>query len=181
MTKVQNNKINQYISQKFKILDVIKSYGYEPRMETDDRFTMRCPFHNENTGSFKIYVDKNNFHCYGCTANGNVITFMMLQENKSYKEIIDKFKDNIDVVSNKFMVESIINNVQKEDFDVDRFKRDIHYELRKYLRDMLVKNPSKEDLVDDCFREMCIFFGNKENTTEETVRRFSDQMLDKVK
>ena len=33
--------------------------------------TTLCPFHNEKTGSMKLYSD--HFHCFGCGEHGNVI------------------------------------------------------------------------------------------------------------
>ncbi|MCY4380134.1 MAG: DNA primase, partial [Proteobacteria bacterium] len=34
-----------------------------------------CPFHQENTPSFHVYSD--HFHCFGCHAHGDVISFVM--------------------------------------------------------------------------------------------------------
>ena len=36
-----------------------------------------CPFHNEKTPSFSVSSDKQFFHCFGCGAGGDVITFIM--------------------------------------------------------------------------------------------------------
>lgn len=36
-----------------------------------------CPFHSEKTASMKIYPDDRGFHCFGCGAHGDVITFVM--------------------------------------------------------------------------------------------------------
>lgn len=43
--------------------------------DTGRRITIRCPFHNEKTGSFNIFAD-NGYHCFGCGKNGaNAIDF----------------------------------------------------------------------------------------------------------
>ena len=39
-------------------------------------FTL-CPFHSEKTPSFKIDVNKNTYHCFGCGEHGTVIDFVM--------------------------------------------------------------------------------------------------------
>ena len=44
-----------------------------------------CPFHNDRTPSMK--VDKR-FHCFGCGAGGNVITFLMEYENQTFPEAV---------------------------------------------------------------------------------------------
>lgn len=36
-----------------------------------------CPFHSESSPSFVYYVTQNSFNCYGCSANGDVIDFVM--------------------------------------------------------------------------------------------------------
>ncbi|MDI2090633.1 DNA primase [Commensalibacter oyaizuii] len=45
-----------------------------------------CPFHGEKTPSFYIYDD--HFHCYGCGAHGDVISFVMQNEGKSFSEAL---------------------------------------------------------------------------------------------
>lgn len=36
----------------------------------------KCPFHDEKTGSMKVYKD-NRYHCFGCGADGDVIDLVM--------------------------------------------------------------------------------------------------------
>ena len=35
-----------------------------------------CPFHTEKTPSFHVNRDKGFFHCFGCSAGGDVVKFM---------------------------------------------------------------------------------------------------------
>lgn len=46
-----------------------------------------CPFHSERTPSFTVFSD--NFHCFGCGAGGDVITFTMKIENLDYRSAIE--------------------------------------------------------------------------------------------
>ena len=46
-----------------------------------------CPFHSERTPSFTVFQD--NFHCFGCGAGGDVITFTMRIENLDYRGAIE--------------------------------------------------------------------------------------------
>ena len=46
-----------------------------------------CPFHSERTPSFTVFQD--NYHCFGCGAGGDVITFTMKIENLDYRGAIE--------------------------------------------------------------------------------------------
>lgn len=39
-------------------------------------FTARCPFHDEKTPSFTVSPAKQFFHCFGCGAHGDALTWM---------------------------------------------------------------------------------------------------------
>jgi DNA primase len=45
-----------------------------------------CPFHDEKTPSFNVNPDRQIFHCFGCGAGGNVLTFLMRHENLTFPE-----------------------------------------------------------------------------------------------
>ncbi|MEO0590013.1 MAG: DNA primase [Pseudomonadota bacterium] len=47
-----------------------------------------CPFHNENTPSFYVNDDKQFYHCFGCGAHGDVITWMIEQRGFSFMDAI---------------------------------------------------------------------------------------------
>lgn len=56
-----------------------------------------CPFHGENTPSFSVSEDKQLFHCFGCGASGNAITFIMDLENWTFTESIRKLAERLDI------------------------------------------------------------------------------------
>jgi DNA primase len=47
-----------------------------------------CPFHNENTPSFVVSPAKGFYKCFGCGESGDVITFLMKNQNMTYLEAI---------------------------------------------------------------------------------------------
>ena len=49
-----------------------------------------CPFHTEKTPSFTVSDDKGFFHCFGCGAHGDVITFVTRTEGLSFPETVER-------------------------------------------------------------------------------------------
>jgi DNA primase len=45
-----------------------------------------CPFHSEKTPSFNVNAEKGFFYCFGCQKKGDVFTFVMEYEGKSFHE-----------------------------------------------------------------------------------------------
>ena len=56
-----------------------------------------CPFHNEKTPSFTVSDDKGFFHCFGCGAHGDIISFVMQKESIDFKETIKILASEIGV------------------------------------------------------------------------------------
>src|SRR6266849_2136687 len=48
-----------------------------------------CPFHDDHYPSFAVYSGKGNFHCFGCGAHGDVITFLQRVERLSFRQTLD--------------------------------------------------------------------------------------------
>jgi DNA primase len=49
-----------------------------------------CPFHGEKTPSFNVHPDKGFFYCFGCHKKGDVFTFVMEYEGKSFHEAAEQ-------------------------------------------------------------------------------------------
>ncbi len=45
-----------------------------------------CPFHSEKTPSFSVNANKQIFHCFGCSAGGNVLTYVMKYHGITFPE-----------------------------------------------------------------------------------------------
>ncbi|MFC3094350.1 DNA primase [Alteromonas sediminis] len=49
-----------------------------------------CPFHNEKTPSFTVSQDKQFYHCFGCGAHGNVLSFLMEYDRLEFVEAVEE-------------------------------------------------------------------------------------------
>ena len=68
------------------IVDVISNYVRLKR--SGSSYVGLCPFHNEKSPSFSVSQSKQLYHCFGCGAGGNVITFVMEYENMTFLEAV---------------------------------------------------------------------------------------------
>lgn len=49
-----------------------------------------CPFHHEKTPSFTVSRNKQFYHCFGCGAHGNALSFLMDYENLEFVEAVEE-------------------------------------------------------------------------------------------
>ena len=69
------------IKDLYSMKDILERYGLP---QPNRAGFICCPFHKEKTASMKIY--KKDFHCFGCGANGDIFTFVMLMDGLTFKE-----------------------------------------------------------------------------------------------
>ena len=74
-----------------------------------------CPFHNEKTPSFNVNDEEGFYHCFGCGAHGDVISFIRNFEGKSFIEALETVADiaGLKIPSNNLKNENILNEKQK--------------------------------------------------------------------
>ena len=75
------------LKSKADIVTILGKYMYLQRK--GNKFWACCPFHNEKTASFVVNPEDQYYHCFGCGKSGNVITFLMEHEKKTYPEAIE--------------------------------------------------------------------------------------------
>ncbi|MBI4294417.1 MAG: DNA primase [Betaproteobacteria bacterium] len=54
-----------------------------------------CPFHTEKTPSFTVSSPKQFYHCFGCGANGNAISFVMEYQGLGYVEALRDLAESV--------------------------------------------------------------------------------------
>ncbi|MFJ1269858.1 DNA primase [Legionella lytica] len=63
--------------------------GYVPLKKRGNSYTACCPFHNEKSPSFNVVARKQFYHCFGCGASGNAISFVMNYLNQGFIDAIE--------------------------------------------------------------------------------------------
>lgn len=82
-----------YIKRNVSLVDVVRDYASVSTGPTMS--SARCPIHKDRNPSFKIYHPQDgtdNWYCYGCGNGGDVISFVMMVEDVSFKDAIDLIK-----------------------------------------------------------------------------------------
>lgn len=56
----------------------------------------RCPFHDDRTLSFAVFPERGTYHCFGCRAHGDVISFARAMHEFGFGEALERIEQMID-------------------------------------------------------------------------------------
>jgi DNA primase len=68
------------------LVDVVAASGIVLRRSGSSKYFACCPFHEEREPSFMVDTADDHFHCFGCKARGDVISFVMRRDNVPFTE-----------------------------------------------------------------------------------------------
>lgn len=110
----------QEVCEKNDIVDVISRYVTLKRAGSNHKGL--CPFHGEKTPSFVVSSSKQLFHCFGCGEGGNVISFIMKQENLSFIEALQFLADKSGIILKEEASDFESKEIQEKNllFDINR-------------------------------------------------------------
>lgn len=99
-----------------------------------------CPFHSEKTPSFSVNPGKQIFHCFGCSAGGNVLSYLMKYHGISFPEAVKMAarKYNIEI-ENATLSPSI-----KKEFELKEGLFRINQTVMEYYHDFLKESPKAD-------------------------------------
>ena len=72
------------IKSRLTIGKVLSHYNLTP----DKNNMLKCPFHEDDTASMKIYPDTNTYNCFGCKKNGDAIEFCSEKEGSKHEGLL---------------------------------------------------------------------------------------------
>ena len=111
------------------VVDVISSYV--TLKKAGKNMKGLCPFHSEKTPSFTVYEDTQSFYCFGCGAGGDVISFVMRQENLDYVSAVDFLAKRVGITLPSF------DSAEKDDSTGRARVLQMNLEAAKFFREML--------------------------------------------
>ena len=90
------NSIVKEIKEKLTIEEVISSYIKLEK--SGSNLKGKCPFHNEKTPSFFVSPDRGSYYCFGCSAKGDIFSFVEQFEGIDFKGALKLLADRAGVV-----------------------------------------------------------------------------------
>ena len=79
----------EYLQQLKSKNDLVEVVGaYVPLERKGGNWWGRCPFHHEKTPSFTVHAEGQFYHCFGCGASGDVITFIREIESVDFMDAV---------------------------------------------------------------------------------------------
>lgn len=138
------------------IVDVIS--GYIKLKKNGSSYVGLCPFHNEKSPSFSVSGSRQLYHCFGCGAGGNVVTFVMEYEKFTFPEAVKALADRI----NMELPEVEYNEQERR----DRGIRDKLLEINKFAATYYYKQLRTEH------GQLGLDYLKKRGLSDETIQRF---------
>jgi DNA primase len=84
----------QQLLSRVDIVDLIDS-RIPLRKKSNNNFFACCPFHTEKTASFSVSHTKQFYYCFGCSAHGNAIDFLVQYDRLSFPEAVETLAKQI--------------------------------------------------------------------------------------
>ena len=79
-------------------LDIVGVIGERvPLKKAGKDYQARCPFHDEKTPSFTVSQDKQFYYCFGCSASGTSLTFLVEYERLPFVEAVETLAAQVGV------------------------------------------------------------------------------------
>ncbi len=87
------DSFKQELLHRVDIVAVIERYV--PLKKGGANYLACCPFHTEKTPSFTVSPTKQFYHCFGCGAHGNAISFLMEYQGLGYVEAVKDLAESV--------------------------------------------------------------------------------------
>jgi len=125
MEEQKGKYIIESIRKSHTITGYLSSIGVHPQHEYDGKSIYLCPFpgHSETKPSFVVYSKPDgyeDFFCYGCKSNGNIITLYAKINGISWWDTIEKLSDGIDISfegAQSYAINSLQHKINTENIE----------------------------------------------------------------
>ena len=85
------------IKERVSIADMVDQLNISRKRSGSNRYVLCCPFHDEQTPSFMIYIEDDTYHCFGCQAHGDAIDFYQNTLGIEFDEALIQLSDKLGI------------------------------------------------------------------------------------
>jgi DNA primase len=87
------DSFKQDLLNRIDVVELIERYV--PLKKGGANYAACCPFHSEKSPSFTVSPTKQFYHCFGCGAHGNAISFLMEYQGLGYVEALKELAESV--------------------------------------------------------------------------------------
>ena len=118
-----------------------------------------CPFHSEKTPSFSVNAGKQIFHCFGCSAGGNVLSYVMKYHGTTFPEAA------------KMMARKYNITIETKEID-PAIKRQLHLKENLFRLNKIVMGTYFDELKNSKTGEIARQYLNDRGILDNTIELF---------
>lgn len=96
-----------------------------------------CPFHQEKTPSFNVNPNKQFYHCFGCGAHGDAISFLVEHDGLSFVEAVEVLAQQVGMTVPRQQLSKQQQKVQQQRIERERNLYDVSHAVAKFYRKQL--------------------------------------------
>mgnify|MGYP000867669554 FL=1 len=126
------------ILTKINIVDLINSRVKLKKAGRD--YQACCPFHHEKTPSFTVSDKKQFYHCFGCGAHGNAISFLMEYDKLEFVEAVEELAGFLGLETPYEKRPHFNDNGKQVNFQTKRNLYELMQEIAKFYQQQLPLN-----------------------------------------
>ena len=126
------------ILTKINIVDLINSRVKLKKAGRD--YQACCPFHHEKTPSFTVSDKKQFYHCFGCGAHGNAISFLMEYDKLEFVEAVEELAGFLGLEIPYEKRPHFNDNGKQVNFQTKRNLYELMQEIAKFYQQQLPLN-----------------------------------------
>lgn len=144
-----NQDLITEIRNKVDIVDIISERI--PLVAKGKNFFGVCPFHEDTNPSMSVSREKQIFRCFSCGASGNVFTFLMDYDHKSFKEVLKDLGSRVGVNTSSISVNNVSTKYDKlyEAYNISEkyYQNNLNSKEGRLAREYLYKRKLDEEVI----------------------------------
>ena len=153
-----NDDFSKFIDELRSRVSIAEVVGEKVKLQKRGReYTGLCPFHQEKTPSFTINESKGFYHCFGCGAHGDAVTFLMNKDGLPFIDAVKKLAARVGMT---------LPPLSKENQEAAQHRKSL-YEIMEMAAAYYEKN-----LYMPVGAQGLNYFRNKRGLTDEIIKKF---------